>query len=187
MELTLRKANAVQTQINDVLKNIHFSPLVEINEFEDAEQTIKQAADAFSENIKRRERLLEALYAIRKSVGSANQISGLNTLLADSAHLEKQIKFYTDLMDNKPRLTKEVIEGKLNRLRTAENATRMYHEQGISTTMFVQQDLANFKSIVMGCRKTRQKIQDQILELNVKTVITITDEVEKTLKDEGII
>jgi len=39
----------------------------------------------------------------------------------------------------------------------------------------------------MGCRKTRQKIQDQILELNVKTVITITDEVEKTLKDEGII
>ncbi|NBR61980.1 MAG: hypothetical protein EBT86_10145 [Actinobacteria bacterium] len=187
MEITLRRANSVQNQINEVLKSLNFDYLISVNEFENAEQAIESAAINFSENIKRRERLLEALYAIRKNVGSANISEGIDIRMADAAHLEKQIKFYTDLMDAKIRLSKEVIEGKINRIRTTENVSRMYREEGIQTTIFVQQDLVNFKNIVNFARKKRQKIQDEILELNTRVTIGISNEVEKTLKDEGII
>ena len=72
-------------------------------------------------------------------------------------------------------------------MKTADSNTRLYRDDIIETSVFSQQDLTNFKSIVNFARKKRQKIQDEILELNVRTTISITSEVEKTLKDEGIL
>jgi hypothetical protein len=72
-------------------------------------------------------------------------------------------------------------------MKTADSNTRLYRDDVIETSVFSQQDLTNFKSIVNFARKKRQKIQDDILELNVRTTIDITSEVEKTLKDEGIL
>ena len=107
--------------------------------------------------------------------------------MADAAHLEKQIQFYTGLSGSKLKMADEVIQGKLSKLKIADSNARLYRDDIIETSVFSQQDLTNFKSIVNFARKKRQKIQDEILELNVRITISITSEVEKTLKDEGIL
>lgn len=187
MEISLRKATAIQNNINDALKTLDFNYYARITEYEDSAKVISELQEKFSQNITRRERLLEALYAIRKSVGSANLKENIDMKLADAAHLEKQIQFYTGLSTAKLKMSDQVIEGKLSKLKTADSNARLYRDDVIETSVFTQQDLTNFKSIVNFARKKRQKIQDDILELNVRTTISITSEVEKTLKDEGIL
>ena len=187
MEISLRKATAIQNNINDVIKTLDFNYNARITEYEDSAKVISELQEKFSQNITRRERLLEALYAIRKSVGTANLKENIDIKLADAAHLEKQIQFYTGLSTSKLKMSDEVIQGRLSKMKTADSNTRLYRDDVIETSVFSQQDLTNFKSIVNFARKKRQKIQDEILELNVRTTIDITSEVEKTLKDEGIL
>jgi hypothetical protein len=184
MNLTLRKANAVQTLINDTLKSLEFKNTVTIDEFQNVGETLSLAQDKFSADIARRERLLEALYAIRKGVSQANAQFGIDTKLADIAHLEKQIQFYSKYVSEKVQESLEVIENRLNKIR---NKGEGYYQDSITVSLFNSNDLTNFKNIVTFSRKQKQKAQDEILELNVQTVIEITEEVEKTLKFEGIL
>jgi hypothetical protein len=184
MNLTLRKANAVQTLINDTLKGLEFNQTVSIDEFQNVAETLTLAQEKFSADIARRERLLEALYAIRKGVSQANAQFGIDTKLADIAHLEKQIQFYSKYVSEKVQESLEVIENRLNKIR---NKGEGYYQDSISVSLFNANDLTNFKNIVTFSRKQKQKAQDEILELNVQTVIEITEEVEKTLKFEGIL
>jgi hypothetical protein len=187
MEISLRKATAIQNSINEAVKGLNFDYTARISEYEDSEKVISELTEKFNDSIRRRERLLEALYAIRKNVGTANLKEGIDIRMADAAHLEKQIQFYTPLFGARTKLSQEVIDGKLSKIKNADSNSRLYRDEVIDTSIFSQQDLTNFKSIVNFARKKRQKIQDEILELNVKTTITITSEVEKTLKDEGIL
>jgi hypothetical protein len=66
MEVTLRKANALQIAINEALKGLEFTEVVILNEFQNAQDEIKNARDKFMANLTRRSKLLSALYEIRK-------------------------------------------------------------------------------------------------------------------------
>jgi hypothetical protein len=184
MNLTLRKANAVQTLINDTLKALEFKESVSIDEFQNVQETLTLAQEQFSAGIARRERLLEALYAIRKGVSQANAQFGIDAKLADIAHLEKQIQFYSKYIGEKVQESLTVIESRLEKIR---NRGEGYYQDSITVSLFNANDIVNFKNIVSFSRKQKQKAQDEILELNIQTVIELTEEVEKTLKFEGII
>jgi hypothetical protein len=62
MNISLRKANALQNSINDTVKGLQFETTVKINEFQEAEQEIAKAASALCENITRRDALVDTLY-----------------------------------------------------------------------------------------------------------------------------
>ena len=191
MNISLRKASAFQASINDALKSISFETQVKINEFQDAEQEVARTNKELVENIRRRDALQTALYEIRKSVSGANTQVGIDNRLADVAHLEKEIQFYNGLASNKVRESEKVIAGRLEKLRNDKGEHRRASIYGYSdtvdTSVLVKEDIDSFRRMVAKAKKSKQKLQDDILELNVQTVIQLSEKTVATLQAEGLI
>ena len=190
MNISLRKASALQNSINDAVKGIQFNVQVKLNEFQDAEQEISRAAAELKTNLVRRESLTVALYEIRKAVSIANTQAGIDNRLADVAHLEKQIQFYNGLAGNTVRESHKVIEGRLDKIRNDKSESRrsIYgYNDTVDTTVLTQEDLNGFRREVVKAKKAKQALQDQILELNVQTQISLTDVTVATLQAEGLL
>ena len=190
MNISLRKANALQNSINETVKGLDFETTVKINEFQDAEQEIKKAAETLCNNLTRRDALTSALYEIRKSVSGANTQVGIDNRLADVANLEKQIQFYNGLAGNKVRESEKVVAGRLDKIRNGKEETRrsIYgYDSTVDTSVLNREDLDGFRRRVTTAKKQKQKLQDEILELNVQTTIQLTSTTETTLQTEGLI
>ena len=190
MNISLRKASAIQNAINDTVKGIQFNVQVKLNEFQDAEAEIARAAVELKTSIARRESLTTALYEIRKAVSAANTQAGIDNKLADVAHLEKQIQFYNGLAGNNVREDSKVITGKLEKIRNDKGESRrtLYgYNDTVDTTVFTREDLEGFRREVAKAKKAKQSLQDQILELNVQTQIALSVDTIKALQAEGLI
>ena len=188
MKITLRKANAIQTSINEAIKSITVQATVNINEFQDGEATIATSKEALLEGISRKVELLDALHRIRHAVGRANAESGINTQLTEVARLEKFIQLYTNVSSEKVREDSVVLAGKLEKLRTSKDDSRsFYRTDEVTTSVLTQEDINSFRSIVAGYKKTKQKLQDEILELNIRTEVLLSEETVQVLTREGIL
>jgi len=190
MNITLRKASALQNSINESVKGLQFDATVKINEFQDGEAEIAAASTLVYTNIQRRNALMSALYEVRKNVSTANTQAGIDSRLADVAYLEKEIQFYTGLAANKVRESSQVVAGRLDKLRNDKSESRrsLYgYADTVDTTVFTKEDLEGFRKLVAKAKKSKQKLQDEILELNVQTQIVLSADAEKTLQAEGLI
>jgi hypothetical protein len=190
MNITLRKANALQTSINDAIKSIDFETTVKINEFQDPETVIAEAEKVFATNMVKRDGLYHTLYEIRKAVSKANDTAGISQRLADVAHLDKQIVFFGSLATKPVREEAKIIAGKLDKIRNRKEESRasIYgYGDDVSTSILDKEEVEGFKKLTAVSKKNKQKIQDEILELNVKTEITISDKSVAVLQAEGLI
>jgi uncharacterized protein YdcH (DUF465 family) len=57
----------------------------------------------------------------------------------------------------------------------------------VSTTVVSQEQIDQVKAEIQNLKKQKQKINDEVLELNIKTEIPLSEDVVKTLQDEGLI
>jgi hypothetical protein len=190
MNITLRKANALQTAINDAIKSIDFETTVKINEFQDADTIISEAEKIFAQNMVKRDGLFNTLYEIRKAVSKANDSVGVSQRLADVAHLEKQITFFGGLATKPVREDAKVIAGKLDKIRNRKDESRasLYgYNDDVTTSILDKDEVEGFKKLAAVSKKNKQKLQDELLELNVKTEITISEQAVKILQAEGLI
>jgi hypothetical protein len=186
MQISLRKANAFQVAINEALKGLEFKTDVSINEFQKPEATIEAASATFFTNITRRSGLLQALYEIRKSTAAANAANSIDNRLADLALLEKEVTFYASHAKGQARLDSEVIHGKLVKIinRTEES---YYTKAEVETSVLTADDLKALSLLAVAAKKAKQKLQDELLELNIRTTITLSDEVVAILTAEDIL
>jgi len=184
MQLTLRKANAVQNSINDAIHSLDLDVMIQVNEFENHQTQIAETHDLFIANLATRTALLDAMYEIRKAVQKANALANIGDMLADVARAEKEIQFNSELSNNKAQLSDEVITGKIERLKATEDR---YMRDSISTTVLSKDELTHFRSNAAQGKRAKQKIQDTLLELNVKTQIEISDASVEVLTASGIL
>lgn len=186
MNISLRKANAIQVAINEALKGLEFKSEIGINEFQKPEEEIASAAKTFWDNIDRRNALLKSLYEIRKAVATANAANDIDGRLADLALLEKDFAFFSAHSKSKERLSPEVIHGKLVKIanRTEDS---YYAKAEVETSVFNKDDLKDLAVVASKTKKAKQKLQDELLELNVRTTITLSDETVATLTSEDIL
>lgn len=188
MNISLRKASALQNNINDVVKSINLTTEVAISEFHAPETVIADALTKFRTDLGRKDALTSALYEIRKAVGVVNSTSGVNMRLADIAHLEKQIQNYSALAAKEGRENMEVVKGKLEKIRGRKEESRLYgYNDTVSTSIFEANDLKSFKDLVSEAKKAKQKLQDEVLELNVRTEIALSDRTVQTLTTERLL
>jgi uncharacterized protein YdcH (DUF465 family) len=191
MNLTLRKANAVQAGINDAIKSIKIETSLDLNEFQDAVAELQKANDTLFINDSRRQRLLLALYNIRGLVGTANAQSGIDLKLATAAFIEKRIGQLDELAKLNAVTDLAVITGKLDKIKNdkGDNSRRsLYgHSDTVSTTVVSQDQIDQIKVEIKNLKKQKQKLNDEILELNIKTEIPLSDDVVTTLTEEGLI
>ena len=191
MNITLRKANAVQNSITETVKNIRVELAVELNEFQNVEDTISKANNELIVNDGRRQNLTMALYNIRALVGTANAASGIDTALAKAAFIDKRIGQLEQLAGGTEITSLEVIKGKLEKIKNdkGENTRRSIYgySDTVSTGVLSKEQTAQARTEILNLKKQKQKLNDEILELNIKTEIPLGDDTVATLTAEGLI
>ena len=185
MQLTLRKANKVQHSILEMIKGLDFTISVRVNEFEDANEQISSVHDAFFTHRATREKLVGALYEIRKAVARANCENSVNDMLADVAMLEKQIQFVSTYAGQSPRESDAVIQGKLDKIKNAKDD--YYGRNEVNTGIFSKDEVVDFKRELADLKRQKQDLQDSLLELNVQTTIELDEETERFLQRADVL
>ena len=190
MNITLRKANAVQNSINDTVKNIKVDLTVELNEFQDVEAAITRANNNLIENDNRRQKLTMALYNIRALIGTANAASGINTALAKAAFIDKRISQLEQLSSASEITELDVIKGKLEKIKNLKDEARSRvfgYGDTVTTGILSKEQISQAKTEVLNLKKQKQKLNDEILELNIKTEIPLSDDTVAVLQAEGLL
>ena len=188
MKITLRKANAIQTGINDILKTVEFHTTAKLNEFEDPEAKLGQAHAEFVQALSRKEELTSALFDIRKAVGRANLAANVDQMLAEIAFLDKMISMYQGLAKLEVREAPAVLAGRLEKMRNSkEERYSLYGRDEINSSVFEQQDLDSFATKVAELKRTKVNLQDDLLEANVRTEIELNPVTAEVLKSVGLL
>lgn len=187
MKLTLRKANAVQNSINEAIKGLDIVTNVKLNEFEGVADQIQVARDAFWAANTTRDKLTVALYEIRAKVAAANASADVNDMLTRAACLDKRIVRYNTLASKGPQTAMRVLNGQLQKNAEASGEAAYYRSVEVVTSIFTEAEIDGFKENVKTAKREKQKLQDQLLELNVKTEIVLTRSAVDSLTDAGIL
>jgi len=185
MNITLRKAHALQTVINEAVNKLAFSTDVALNEFEHPSLVIESANQKFFEAEIQRKELLDVLYSIRKQVALTNVAAGVNVILADIARVEKDITFYSMADRIEPRQANEVINGKVGKLKeqSADTGRSLYSSRDtVSTTIFAADTLTTFKQELSRAKKEKVRLQDMLLTANIKFEIELEPDEVSTLQ-----
>lgn len=190
MKITLRKANALQNSINDAIKQISVKTSISINEFEDPNQKVMTANKELFANDQRRSDLLMAQFNVRGLVGAANATSGVDAKLTQSAYIDKRLSQLTDLASAQPQAAMSVIMGKLDKIksRPADSRASLYgREDDVDTGIMTDEQIKSVNALIKDLKKQKQKLNDEILELNVRTEIEMDAEVVAILQRENLV
>ena len=192
MKITLRKASALQNAIQEAVKNIDITVKVELNEFELPGTALSTANLKLISADQRRTSLTKALYTIRAQVGTANAECGINERLAKAAYVDKRIGQLTVLVSTEAvQDNMLVINGKVEKLIAdkGENSRRSIYgySDTVSTGVLTQAQVDEFKAEQLALKKDKQKLNDEVLELNVRTEIALSDETVAVLTSEGLV
>ena len=192
MKITLRKASALQNAIQETVKNIDITVKVELNEFENAETALANANAKLIHADQRRTALTKVLYVVRAQVGTANAECGINERLAKAAYVDKRIGQLTALIGSDAvQDSIVVIQGKLEKLKAPESANSRRSLYGYSDTVgtgvLTPEQVTAFKAEQLALKKDKQKLNDEVLELNVRTEIALSDETVAVLTSEGLV
>lgn len=188
MNITLRKANAIQTSINEMIKHTELTTEVKLNEFQNPEALISEANVQFLLALSKKDALYSALYEIRKAVSRANAQNSVDQILAEIAHLDKTIATYADLANKKPVESMELVKGRLDKIRNAkEDHSYLYGRDGVTTSILAKDDIDAFARKVTEAKRSKQQLQDRLLEINVRSEIALDAITEGTLTNVGLL
>ena len=187
MQINLRKANNVQTSIQDAINSIEINSSIEINEFQDPVKEIQSANDELFANDARRMKLLQAFYNIRALVATANASCGISTNLAKAAFIEKRLSQLSYIAGLRPVTDMAVIKGRLDKIKARDDKEYYGARDTVSTSVVGAEQITQAKAQIKDLRKQKQKINDENLDLNFKTEIPLNEDTVKTLTEEGIL
>ena len=190
MNITLRKASAIQNSIQEALKSIDPPKKIELNEFQDVMAELEKANKDVFESDARKQKLLLAMYNIRGLVGAANVSTSINMNLAKAAFIDKRIGQLEEISKQDPLGNIDVIKGKLDKIKNLKDEARSRvfgYGDTVTTSVITKDQIAQAKAEILNLKKQKQKLNDEILELNIKTEIPLSDDVVETLKAEGLI
>ena len=189
MNISLRKAKALQDTIQDTIRGIEIRTSIEINEFQEPASELEQANQTLFNNDARRQSLLLAFYNIRGLVGTANSQIGIDLSLAKCAFIDKRISQLEEIASCKPVLDLPILLGKLSKIRQREDTARSLYgrDDSVNTSVVSTDQINQAKEEIKNLKKQKQKLNDEILELNIKTEIPLSEEVVGVLQNEGIL
>lgn len=192
MQINLRKANAIQAEVRRAISQVVAKDNVTVTEFTaDVEGVISKAALEFRQAVEKKEALNKALFQIRAAVGRANVESGINDTLAEMQLLDARISVKTAFV-NAP-LRKEIseINARIVKMKQAPSNDRsvLYGDRynNVDTGVVSESDVNAVKAELKMLKRDRQGLNDKLLQLNVNTLIQLTDATKLTLQEEGLI
>ena len=186
MNISLRKANAVQLLINEKLSEAVVGT-VTITKYDEVESSVKTAEIKLVNDIQTKRSLLAVLYSIRKKVAKSSMEVGIADLLTDLAAIEKEAAFAKQLQGmpvNK--FDNEQIKNILADIVTQKDS---YGRSKDAVTVGLFSEPANLalKDEINTLRKKKTDISDKLLHLNVSTEIQLDEKESSVLKEYEIL
>jgi hypothetical protein len=192
MQITLRKANAVQSEIRKAIAAKNVSDTVSITEFTtNVDGVLNKAMDDFATDVTRKVALNTVLFNIRKSVAQVNASVGISDILADVELIDAKMAVYSAVSTKDVAKTLSEVVARIEKMKatTASATDRIYGDRynNVETSVVGQSLLDVSKDIVKQLKREKQTLQDKLLTLNVNKTIDIHQVDEMVLKLEGII
>lgn len=189
MKITLRKASELQNRIQQELKTIQLTPRVNLSEFADPAEDIAKANADMMKAMDSKMNLLQALFEIRELLGAANYSQGISKRLTELALIDKVIGVYGEVNHQGYLSEKmQVLTGKLRKMKSAEvSGDYGYRPAEIATGVLTVDNLADMSKKTAELRKRKVKLNDEILELNIKNEITLSPAVVTILQTMDIL
>lgn len=189
MQINLRKASAIQAEIKRAISAVQLNDTVSVNEFaSDAYSVVTNATLEFSAALLRKEQLTKALYNIRKSVAVANAKAGVSEILGDVELKDALIKMYEGIASTRAKmLDQNELFKRLEKIRNTPADQLRYGLSEVSSGVVSTDTINAAKATIKTLRKQKQNLQDELLTINVNTLIEVSELDAKVLGEEGIL
>ena len=193
MQVNLRKAAAIQSEIPSALREIEVSPY---EVFEDKERVVEEMAEKTQEwktNLLRKQTLNAVLYSMRDKVGQANVASGVSKLLTEERRINADMHWLEAILDKckgEKYYSADEIVSKLEQLeKKSEERENYFSRRGsaVSSILVTKEELAEYRKEMSGLKKQLRKINDSLLELNISTEISLSDKEVTVLETEDLL
>ena len=193
MQVNLRKAAAIQSEISSALREIEVSPY---EVFEDKERVVEEMAEKTQEwktNLLRKQTLNAVLYSIRDKVGQANIASGVSKLLTEERRINADMHWLEAILDKckgEKYYSADEIVSKLEQLeKKSEDRENYFSRRGstVSSILVTKEELAEYRKEMSVLKKQLRKINDSLLELNISTEISLSDKEVTVLETEDLL
>lgn len=194
MQVNLRKANAIQSEIRKAIAGVKTDVNVSVTEFTlSIVDAMGKAQKDFLDAVKHKEDLNTALFDIRAAVGRANAQAGIGDLLAEVERIDGKMSALSVVANAQAAKSFDEVRARVEKLKVAnagENSRlAIYGDRysSIETSVVSQEVIDTYKAEVKNLKRAKQDLQDKLLNLNVGTTITLSADTVKVLKEEGIL
>ncbi len=186
MNITLRRAKAIQTSIVSATERLNVVTQIELNQFQDILSQLENAYTLAINTDARISNLTAALFSIRKLVGEANATSNIDTLMNQSAFLTRRIAQLSELASAPEMIDLDILIGKVSQL-ASESSSWRGSSNAPRTSVFTATQIAEYTTELANLRRQKQQIDDEILSINISTKIELSAETIATLNAEAIL
>jgi len=193
MQVNLRKANAIQSEIRKAIQAVKLELNVAVTEYTvDIPAGLAAAELSFITAIQRKEALNKVLFNIRTQVGKANAASGISDVLAEVQRVDAVLTIVGTVANAAEAKPLSEITARIEKMKanvSTDRASALYGERynNVETSVVTQQMIAQYKTKMKELKREKQSLQDKLLTLNVGTTITLDAGEVDLLKDEGIL
>lgn len=192
MQINLRKANAVQAEIKKVISGVKVEMNVSVDEFtSDFKTVVVTAQDSLVKAIARKRELTKALFEIRSKVGEANAKAGVNEVLTHVELIDADLSILTPVVNGTVGKEFAEIEARLEKAKASPQAdslrASMYGINKVETSVVTPSLISDAKLLAKSFKRDKQDLQDRLLQLNVNTLISLSDQTVTLLQEEGIL
>lgn len=190
MQLTLRRASAIQTAIATFLAGSTVPTSVAITKYEDLTTSLNKAEGLYREHLDTRDNLLEIQYLLRKNIGIGNS-TAINALLAERAYIVKRLELFQGLISkvDSRQPAKEILVGKMAAMNDTSPIVTGYggRVEAMAVGLLDERELKGLATRVGTLKRLKVVIDDQILAANLATTVELEDHYMEFLKTLNLI
>jgi hypothetical protein len=194
MQVNLRKAAALQSEISSTLREIEVSPYLVFEDRDRVAEEMEEKTQEWKDNLLRKQTLNAVLYSIREKVGNANMASGVSKLLCEERRINADMHWIEAILDKckgEKYYTADEIVAKLDQLeKKGEDRETYFSRRNVyaaSSVLITKEELAEYRKEMSGLKKQLRKINDTLLELNISTEISLSDKEVTVLETEDLL
>ena len=191
MKISLRKANTIQELVGEALKQSLESPanldVLAIDEWKDE---LRFARKTFLSEMATRAQLVSARYEVRKRISEENAKQGVTTLLATLAETDTMINLMKrNVVDQTVSDKYDVVEKKRERKITLldKEGMHVYRSDTFDVSIIDAETIKTYKEKVKVLKRKRQRINDELLEKNIRSEIELPSWAVDLLREHGLI
>ena len=180
MQLNLRQAHELQTRINSTVKELQDEMELNVDLFYEGEPAgvLSNMTNKAFADLETIQKLLMIKAELRTKVAKKNAQAGIDERLSQIASLQRMIEAYERVMGRGMRQELFAVKERLDSRREAhkanpDNGDRYSCSDSFNVDVLDKKDHAEMKSRVKKFRREIRDMQEQILQLNVNTYVTL--------------